>query len=479
MKVKIKEKKKMDNVVRFTAKFPVMLLGCLLAISACTIIPVQDRGDIPARLPQQFAGNGVITPGSIYWKQSFPSKCLQDDIETLLEANFELKAAFARVKQAAAAYGVSQSAFFPSLDARAGFDRSRIEEDKVGSSTITRNTIDFEAALQWELDIWGRVRARKKSASLSFEEQQALADQTALHLKTLLVESWITHHAAQRLEQILNEQREANVQLLNLIELHLAQGQGKALDVLQQRGHLIKIERAFPDVISRKNRAANAYAVLMGHLPDGSSLPEDEWPVLDRLSAITTPRNLLEDRPDLRAAFLALQAADQEVAAAIADRLPHLSIGLSYVASGSTFSAVGNGKVLRFTSNLLAPVFDAGRLKAMAAQRKAEAHQLLAVLEQTILEAVREVEDALVLEQTLFDEQILMEKEVATALDAVDRSRLCYINGQESFLTVLIMLAKLQTLQQESILLQQDLLINRARLLKALGAKWSEYDEKT
>jgi NodT family efflux transporter outer membrane factor (OMF) lipoprotein len=456
----------------------VLLLGCFLTIAACTTIPVQHHSDIQAGLPDQFAGKGAVTSNSrLFWEQSFLSEPLQADVRTLLGENFELEAARARVEQAAAAYGIAGSVFMPSLDGKADFEREREKKDEKGSITTTQSTISFGGALNWEPDIWGRLKARREAAALSLEEQQALADQTALDLQALLVESWITHHAARKLEQVFLEQKETNAQLLYLTELRLAQGQGNALDVLQQRGRLVTVERALPSATSTRRRAANAYAVLMGFFPDGGDLPEDEWPTLERLSAITTPRQLLMDRPDLRAAFLALQAADYEVAAAIADRLPSLSIGLSYEVSGSGLSKIGHGSVLSFASGLLAPVFDAGRLKAKAAQRKAEARESLAVLEQAVLTAIREVEDALIRERLLFDEQRLLRIEIAIARDTVAKARLRYINGQESYLAVLTSLTELQALQQNEITLQQEMLINRGRLLKALGAKWSDYCE--
>lgn len=465
----------MDNRMSYTLILYVLLLGYFLAITSCTVMPAPKRDHISAKLPDHFSGGKEIAEHMSYcWKRSFPSKRLQADVQTLINQNFELEAARARVEQAAAAYGIAAADLKPTLEATADFERSRVKED---GTTITGNTISFEAALYWEPDIWGRIKAKKNAAYLSIKEQQALKDQTTLDLQTLLVESWITHHAARKLEQVLVEQRKRNEQLLDLAELRLAQGQGNALDVLQQRGALITAQRALPAVTSRKRRAANAYAVLMGRFPDGQNLPKDQWPTLKRLSALTTPRKLLADRPDLRATFFAVQAADQEVAAAVASRLPSLSLGMSLAKSGSTLSNIGKDSVLSFTSGLLAPIFDAGRLKANETQRKAQVHESLAVLEQTMLAAVREVEDAISLENALLDEQKLLQVHIEIAKNTVDKAMLRYVNGQDTFLSVLVSLVDLQTLQQNEILLQQDLLINRGRLLKALGVKWSYHRE--
>ncbi len=468
----------MVNAANTTPIVVLLILGTLLIISACTMIPVQKRNHLPKSLPDQYAGiEEESTPDCLSWEDSFASEYLKVDVQTLIQENFELKAARARVAQAAAAFGIAQSGLYPAVDAIVDFDRSRIEEDKVDGSTTTRNTIAFGAALNWELDIWGRLRSRREAAALSLEEKQALVDRTALDLQTLLVESWVTHYAARKLEKVLLDQRNTNAQFLNLTELRLAYGQGNALDVLQQRGRLVTAERARPAVTSRKVRAANAYAVLLGRIPTDHNLTEDKWPVIDRLRSLPSPRQLLVDRPDVRAAFLALQAADYEVAAAVADRLPRLSLEILVIESGDTLSNIGNGSIRRFASGLLAPVFDAGRLKAKVSQRYAEAREVLAALEQALRTAVREVEDAVIQEQALLDEQALLQNEIAIADETVDKATMRYVNGQESFLSVLVALTKLQTLQQNEISLQKDLLINRSRLLKALVVQWSHHCE--
>lgn len=457
----------------------VLLVGCLMMVFACTVAPVQKRDNIPARLPEEFSGsNRIESNSSVYWDQSFTSESLQTDVLTLLEANYELDAARARVKQAAATYGISRSAMIPSLDLKAEFKRSRMRESSGSSATTTEKTIGFGAALYWEPDIWGRIRARKKAASLKFEEQQAVADQIALNLQTLLVETWVTYHGAFLLEQVLKEQQKINKQVLDLTELRFAQGDGNALDVLMQRRRLAAIDRTLPGAVSEQRRAANANAVLLGRFPDCDHRPDGEWPVIKRLSEIPTPRMLIAERPDLRAAFLSLQAADHEVSAAIADRLPAISIGVNYTASGKTFSNIGNDTALNLVSGLLVPVFDAGRLKAKASLKKARALEAVSILEQAMLVAVREVEDALIQENAFFDEHRLLQQEIEIASETVEEARLMHVNGQESFLSVLVASVTLQTLQQDEIALKQELLINRGRLLKALGAKWSQHREK-
>jgi NodT family efflux transporter outer membrane factor (OMF) lipoprotein len=426
-------------------------------------------------MPTRFATTRPGAPeGVVFWGTSFPSQALARDTAALRRDNLELAAARMRVEQARQAYGVARSEQFPTLDGTAGFDRSRTKNAQ-GRTTV--NVVDFGAALNWELDVWGRLRAQREASDLSIREQEALLDQVALDLQTLLVEAWIENRSARDLAEVLETQRQNNRKILELLEFRARQGQSTALDVLQQRGRLASVERLQPTTSAAGSRAGNAYAVLMGHYPGKVAPPEDACPVLAPLAALPTPQHLLANRPDLRAAHLALQAADSEVAAAIANRLPRLSIGLSHVVSGSDLGSVGDGSVQRFTVGLLAPVFAAGRLKAEEAQRRAEALELLALLEQALREAVREVEDALAQEQALFEESTLLQLEIAIAQESVEKAGLRYLNGSQPYLVVLDTLRGLQELQQEEIALQQALLVNRASLLKAIGADWSHRDE--
>ena len=458
----------------------ILLAGSFVTIYSCQTIQVQQRETIQSRLPGTFVNLEIQNIGTrrIYWKTSFPSNSLKNDVLMLIEKNYQIEAARARMKRAIAAFDIAESLAVPSLNASAGYERSRIKEITDGSST-TRSHIDIGTVLHWEPDIWGRLRAGQAAASLSIEEKKAMVDQVALDLQFLLVQAWIKYHGAVQMEKVLKDQGKTNNKILELIELRLAQGDGNALDVLQQQGHIAQINRALPDVMSKKKQYAHAYAVLLGNLPDDGHQPGGEWPVLEKIPAISSPRELLGHRPDLRAVFYALQAADHEVAKAIADRLPRLSISLNYTLGGPTIADIGSARELGFIPGLLVPVFDAGRLKANVSVKKAQAVENLAILEQSVLNAVREVEDALVKENALFDEQYLLNEAVSIAMETVDRAKFQYLNGRQSFLSVLLALVKLQDLQQSDIKLKQDLLINRGHLLKALSARWSESHENS
>jgi len=403
------------------------------------------------------------------WESSFSSSELAEDVESLRQENLELAAARARVEAAVAAYGIQRSESRPSLTGSAEFARER-EKDAGGRRS--RNRIELAAVLDWELDVWGRLRAKQAAAELVVEQEQALLEEVARNVQRLLVQSWVERQAASELLDLLEAQLATNTKILGLLELRFQEGQASALDVLQQQRERAAVGRELPGLRSTRDQAGHAYDVLLGRFPDGISTRREALPDNLPQLELPSPEQLWLSRPDVRAGLAGLRAADQEVAAAVAERLPSVRIGLSATVAGTSVNRIGDESLFRFASGLLAPLFDAGRLKASTVRRRAEAMEALADLEQALRVAVREVEDAWRVEQALAEEWTLLQQESKWARGAVEQARLAYQNGAESYLVVLDNLRSFQELEREEILLKKERWINRADLLDALGAPW-------
>lgn len=239
--------------------------------------------------------------------------------------------------------------------------------------------------------------------------------------------------------------------------------------MLQQSRHLAQLKQSATTIHIDLQTSANAYKVLLGLPPSGKKLPPEDLPCPAPLSSLPGPKQLLCLRPDLCAAFAALGAADHEVAAAIADRLPRIAFGFSFEVSGNSPGAIGNDSALSLLANFLTPVFDAGRKVMMVKQRKAEVQTALALLHQTMLDALLEVENGVVRERHLFSRLTLLNRELDIAGQTFDEAMFRYINGEEAFLTVLSADISRDRLEQDTMYCQRALLLNRARLLQAIG----------
>ncbi len=447
-------------------------------ISGCSVISEVDRSDLVSHMPDSFITNtNSRADVSLTWADSFNNPDLEKDITTLLSQNFELEAGRARIRQAAAYLGIRNADLFPSVFLTADIHHEK--NRKEGEISRTNKDFSLETSLNWDLDIWGRLKAKKEAAVLTFKENMELYEQTVSDLEILLVESWIDYHTASQLERVLQQQQIINTQFLKLTELRFKQGQGNSLDVLQQRGHIKALNRQLLSIKKDMISSDNSYAVLLGRIPDGITIKDSVLPKLEPFKLLPTPKSLLNNRRDLKAAFLSVLAADQEVAAAIANRLPQLSIGFSYNVNGDTISNMTNNKIISIVTGVLAPIFDAGKRKAEVSNRQEIANEALAKLRHLMLTVMRDIETGLYYETTFFEEQELINKEIVIAERSVAEARIRYINGQDNYLRVLEALGNLQTLYQHQILLNRDLLKNRARLLKFFGAKWRQNNEAT
>lgn len=452
-----------------------VLVALCLVVAGCATPFAPHRESPGAALPEAYSGGAPEAGGAAAcWAQSFASEALQRDIRRLRGHNLGIAAARARVEQARARHRLSGASRRPQLNLAGELGRSQTG-DRNGKRSEGAGRL--EALVEWELDIWGRLAALRQAADLTVREQDALREQLRLEQECELVEAWIDHGSAVALRTVLVAQRKTGEQLLELMELRAAQGAAPAPELERQRGRLADIDRQIPSAETAAEHSANAYAVLLGGFPGSARPPAGGLSAAGPLGRLPTPRELLHARPDLCAALFALESADQQVAAAVAQRLPRLSIGLSYGLHRPDPATAGTETIAGFTAGLLAPVFAAGRLRAEQSLREAEATEALALLEKALREAVREVEDLLAREESLRKESESLGRQIEHARRARRGTLLRYASGELPYLDVLDATRELHALEALEIEVARARLINRARLHKALGSEWSTAHE--
>lgn len=181
---------------------------------------------------------------------------------------------------------------------------------------------------------------------------------------------------------------------------------------------------------------------------------------------------MIRQRPDIRSAFLAVEAADKRVAAAIADRFPALRFSVSLETSGNYGGDIFSNYIASFASSLVSPLFDGGQRKAEVERTKAVADEQLHDYAQAILVAAGEVENALVQEkqQLQYINSVKVQLDLATQSMAQVKER--YLKGVENYQRVLSVLTSLQALQQSELTAHTNILVNRIQLCRSLGSGW-------
>ena len=461
------------------------LLVLVVMAAGCSPYRVRslNRPEVPVSNTYHHALDGERVIGQ--WWQEFNNPALDTTVESALDNSLDLRQLWSRLSQAYAQARIEGAEAFPWVDLSGGAARThQVDRDpqdpfggRAGSSTRITHTNRYfvSTGLSYEIDVWKRIAARRRAATLEYQASRQDLEAGALFLTGSVVDVWFILQEQKALLALLQEQIEVSQELLDLTEVRFGVGTGSAVDVLQQRQQLEATRAEIPIVRSRLNTAYNQLAVLLGTAPGGldTRIPDGVLPDLPPFPQLGEPATLLVSRPDLRAAQLRLQAADFRVATAVAERLPRLVLDLSYEFSARSFSTVFRQEVGSLVGNLVAPVIDGGRRRNQVVRHKALTQELLDRFGQQYLQALLEIEDALARERFQVELIANLESQIGLAQSTLQESQSRYVHGLINYVRVLLAVQSLQGLQRRLISEKRRLLSNRAGLYRALGGHWT------
>ncbi|MBE0577012.1 MAG: TolC family protein [Desulfuromonadales bacterium] len=441
-------------------------LICLL-LAACTPAATYQASVIQAQ--GVFSASGE-TPLPVHWWTNFEDPALDRLIAQALADNFTLQSAWDRLDQARAVARRSGADLVPQLSGEAGGSTS---SSRIDSRSNSSQSFNLGLVASYEIDLWGRIRSTSEAAVLD-----ALASEESLQTAALTLSAQVATTWYQFLEQIgqieiLEQQQHTNEQALELVSLQFRTGQVSIADLLQQRQVVEsrRGERAL--AAARAQVLQNQLAVLLGVAPDQAPpLASSNFGELPPLPSTGLQSSLLQRRPDVRAAWLQLQAADQRVAAAVADRFPRLSLTGRVDSTSEQIEDLFDDWLASLAANLLAPLIDGGRRRAEVERSQAVAAEALHDYGQTVLEAFTEVENALTQEQRQQEYLASISRQLELSIQASWRIRDRYLNGAEDYQRVLGALLSNQLLQRTQLTARRELFVNRINLCRALAGGW-------
>jgi NodT family efflux transporter outer membrane factor (OMF) lipoprotein len=290
-----------------------------------------------------------------------------------------------------------------------------------------------------------------------------------------VVQRWVNIISQRMQKRLLEHQLQTNLTFLELVELRFHMAMVSVLDVYQQKQIVEDIKAEIPLVEAREQLLRHELALLMGKPPQTIlDINREKLPKPVEIPAIGLPADLLSARPDLRAAGMRLWAADWQVAAARADRLPAIRLTAQAHYGEADVDVLFDNWLISLTGNLTAPILDGKRRAAEVDRRLAIVDEKVAVYRQTVLTAIKEVEDALVSEAKQREHIKWLEKVTDTARKALTEAGNRYRKGLNDYLPVLTQLLTVQDLERELIRQQANLLEARISLYRALGGTWTE-----
>jgi NodT family efflux transporter outer membrane factor (OMF) lipoprotein len=424
----------------------------------------------------------------------------------LTDANLDVSAASARLLQSRAEQRVAGAAQYPTLTGAASYNRERGSENGIlsllgvtptetqplsasGSAPLgvaampgskgspAYNLYQFGFDASWEVDIWGRVRRSVEAATAladsSYEDRNAVL----LSARAELARDYIQLRDTQALLQIARQNLDIAHNTTNLTQTRRREGVTTDLDVANASAQAASIESLIPTLESRRDTTINAIGLLLAEEPGAlrQTLGEPhDVPKLPQHVPIGFPSELAERRPDIRSAEARLHAATAAIGMAKADFYPRISLNGSAGFQSLQLSNLADWASGQFVvgPTITLPIFEGGRLKGALQLREAQQQEAAIVYKRTVLEAWREVDDALIVYDAEQRRHERLEAVVSLNLRALSVAQQRYKAGAVDYLNVLNV--QRQLLQAQSDLEQSnaEAAANLITLCKVLGGGW-------
>ncbi|MEO1617531.1 MAG: TolC family protein [Planctomycetota bacterium] len=445
----------------FRLRWPAGLLVGLLVVVGCANREVGPS--LRTQTPPPFSEAGE-SPVPERWWLVFDDAGLNQQIETALGSSFSLRAARYRVRAARALARREASDLFPDVNGVADVGYG------FGPGPSTESYV-WGLEGSYPVDLWGEIESRVDAERLRAGAVREDYRAVALLLSAEIANVWFALIEAKSQLQLLQEQVETNETGLALQESRFGLGLIRSADVLRQR-QLVEstleqkaITKADVEVLEHQ------LAVLIGSMPQSATYqPALRFPKLPPLPVTGLPSELLQRRPDVRRDFLAFQAADRDLASAVADQYPRLNLGGSLLNAADHPEALFRNWFVSLGASLVAPILDGGQRKAEVARTSAVTCELFNRYGQTMLVAFQEVENGLARERYQQERLQHLEAQLELADESAERLREQYLlEPNTDYLAVLTAITGKQRLQREVLAAQLQLINIRVSLYLALA----------
>lgn len=409
-------------------------------------------------------------------------------VREALQNNYDLKAAAARVLQAQAAMAEAHGRRLPDVSYSIARDRSKrsfnLGQTPFGGGrfTVMSTTWTQDISVAYMLDLFGKLKRAERAAWAQMLAAEATEQALTNSLIAGVVGARINIATIQRQLAIASANTENQQKTLEIVQRRYQQGLVGPVDIRLARENLAALQAVEPVIELSLIKARHALDVLLARPPGSSEeLPETltDLPDLEPVP-IGIPAALLDRRPDVRAAELALRSANEMIGASIAQLCPDLTLTASYGTSADTWEDIWKrySETYAVLMGLAQPIFKGGQIRAQIDAAKARYAELAANYSSVVLTAMREVEDALAGEQMLQTQLEHAERRLSEAKAAEELSRQRYQQGIDGILTVLESERRRRMAEEDLIVLKGQIWTTRVNLYLALGGDWNNQEKE-
>ena len=461
---------------------PLLILPLLLA--SCVVGPNYQRPD--AAMPKKWKEGSTTStqPLPDEWWKLFNCSKLNSLVAQSLTANQDLLGAQARVETARALLGMKRADWFPQLGLAGSFGTQRQSESSFGANLppgfgnakdlVERDYYRSSLDLSYELDLWGRVKRSVESAHASVRASDESLSAQRLLIASEVARNYFLLRSFDLQAKVVKDTIALRDEAVKLQKSRFDGGMANEMDVTraQTEQELAKADLAALE--RQRGSAEHALAVLCGQPPSSFSVSVDPSLHAPPFVPAGLPSDLLASRPDVRIAEADLESMNAEIGVAKASFFPAFKLtgsgGLDSVDS-STFLEWEN-RALSIGPSVSLPIFQGGRLKANLRAAKSRYEESTAKYRQTLLIALREVEDAMLDLKSMSNQRAAIDAAMKAADETARLARVRYEKGLASYFEVVeadrtVLTTKLTLAQIDG---QRS--VSTVLLIKALGGGW-------
>lgn len=470
--------------MEYRRRFPAMILGTLITLSACTLEPKYVRPDAPMSAP---GAVGVTTwpPAEVGWRDFFPDPQLQQLITLALANNRDLRVAALNVETVQARYRIQRADLFPTIAASGVEQVERVPADALvppaptGGGVISHYYNVGVGFTSFELDFFGRIRSLSHAALEEYIGSEETRRSAQITLVAEVASAYLTVLADQTLLDITRQTLQSQSDSYALTQKTFERGATTELALRQAESTVDAARANLAQYARQVAQDRDALQLLLG-----ARIPADidSSAGLDRVSMVSElemgiPSDVLVQRPDVLAAEHLLQAANANIGAARAAFFPAISLTGNFGTASAQLSGLfkQDSQAWTVSPQISIPIFAGGANVANLKVAKLARDTAVAQYEKAIQTAFREVADALAARGTL-DEQLAAQQALVTASqDAYRLAEMRFRGGVDSYLSTLDAQRSLYSGQQQLQIIRLLRLQNLVTFYKALGGGLQEH----
>ncbi len=468
-----------------TLVLPLLLVTLLVAMSGC-MTPAREPTQLPDEVMQGWVRGGDPAAVASPWLSQFGSTDLSALVSEGLAENLQLQQRRAQVRELRHGVTVAGAALWPTLSATLRSNRRRTvagAQTNIGiatTSTSTFNAFTAVANINWQLDLWGELRATQRAANLAFAAGVADYVGAEQALAANVASSYFAVVESAQLEALFAARLTSVQESLEIVESGYRSGLNAALDVYlaqntvaQERGNLLAQRQT-------TTQARAALELLLADYPAGRKATPASLPVLAEPAPVDLPVNLITRRPDLQSSWFNLLAADARLAVAHRQRFPSFAItGSTSDTQGSLNEVLAGGPLAwSLVGDITQPLLQGGRLRANERQARERVVQAEAAWLDALFAAFAEVENSISQERALQERLDAAARAQTNAEAALELALEQYQGGLITYTTVLESQRRAFDAQTNSVRLTAAALQNRITLNRALGGAFDAQEDQ-